>query len=51
MKARMLLLLALLSTGCSYNRIVVDCRVQTQVTPVIPVVIAAKVDLSKPPTQ
>lgn len=49
MKARMLLLLLVLaSCGCSYTRIVVDCRVQTQITPVVPVVIAAKIDLSRP---
>ena len=48
MKARMLLCLCLLFAGCSYNRIVVDCRVQSQVTPIIPVVVAAKVDLSRP---
>jgi hypothetical protein len=48
MKARMLLvavLLALVCNGCCYRRIVVEARVQSQITPVIPVVVAAKVDL------
>lgn len=50
MKARTLLALitlAALSGGCSYNRIVVEYRVQSQITPVVPVVVAAKIDLSR----
>lgn len=48
MKARMLLLvLCLLSAGCSYRHIVVDCRVQSHVTPVIPITVAAKIVLDR----
>lgn len=38
---------ALLAAGCSYTRVSIDCRVQTQITPVVPVVVAAKIDLCK----
>lgn len=48
MRARMLLIVALCCTGCSYNRIVVECRAETRITPIVPVVVAAKVDLSRP---
>lgn len=47
-RARMLLLMVLCCTGCSYGRVVFDCRVQTQLTPVVPIVVAAKIDLSRP---
>lgn len=48
MRSIRILLLVLLCNGCSYSRVVIDCRVQTQITPVIPVVVVAKVDLSRP---
>jgi hypothetical protein len=50
MKARTLLILitlACLAGGCSYNRVIVETRVQSQITPVVPVVVAAKIDLSR----
>lgn len=49
MKARTLLALiaCLFVIGCSYNRIVVDCRVQSHVTPLIPVTVAYKLELTR----
>lgn len=43
----MLLALAFFLTGCSYNRVVIDYRVQSHVTPVIPITIAAKIELTR----